>query len=247
MRTVGIIPCRYKSTRFPGKALADILGKPMMWHVYQQSLKSAVLDDVCVATDDDRIKQACDALGLNVLMTQEGHPTGTDRVAECLSYIAADYYVNIQGDEPMVSPHSINAVAKALTECKDEQVMASNAYTLIHHPADALDTNVVKVVMAADDTAMAYSRQPIPYPKGRHPKYFRQLGLYCFREAGLRFFAGHLPGLVEQAEQVEMLRFLEYGSKVLMVQVEDQGIAVDTKADLERARVLMARVVEPIR
>ena len=212
----------------------------MLWHVYQRSLKSSKLDKVYIATDDELIRQACDGLGLNVLMTRKDHSTGTDRVAECLSQVQADYYVNIQGDEPMTNPDSIDAVVGALVDCRDERIVASNAYTPIGEPSDAINTDVVKVVLAVDETALAYSRLTIPYPKGDQPTYLRQLGLYGFRKEGLRLFADHVPGPAERAEEVEMLRFLEYGYKVLMVKVLDQGISVDTSADLARVRDLMA-------
>ena len=240
MMTVGIIPCRYKSLRFPGKALADIHGKPMMWHVYHQSLKASALDAVYIATDDARIRQACEEFGLEVLMTRENHPTGTDRVAECASMIEAEYYINIQGDEPMISSEAIDAVAKAIKTCKDPMVIASNAFVPINSPRAVVDSNIVKVILAMDNTALAYSRQPIPYPKGGECQYLRQLGLYTFSKRGLQIFAKHPPGRMERTEEVEMFRFLEHGYKVLMVEVDDDSIPVDTEADLERVRALMS-------
>ena len=240
MKVAGIIPCRYKSSRFPGKPLADIAGKPMMWHVYQQARKAQALDEVYIATDDDRIEAACRALGLGVLRTRDDHATGTDRVAECASLVDADIYVNVQGDEPMIEPEGIDAVARAIVDCADPAVMASNAYVPITNPSDAVDTNVVKLVLALDNTVMAYSRLPIPFPKGGEVRYLRQLGIYAFRRRGLELFASHRPGPVEDAEGVEMLRFLEAGHKVLMVEVRDRSVAVDTEADLARVRKLMA-------
>ncbi|MDP6583010.1 MAG: NTP transferase domain-containing protein, partial [Anaerolineales bacterium] len=127
MKTVGIIPCRYDSQRFPGKPLADINGKPMMWHVYQCSTRSRMLDAVYVATDDYRIKDACEQLDINVILTGSNHETGTDRVAECKALIDADYYVNIQGDEPMLEANAIDTIVEAIQQCKDPMVMAANA------------------------------------------------------------------------------------------------------------------------
>lgn len=240
MKVVGIIPCRYKSSRFPGKPLADIGGKPMMWHVYHQAMKSQMLQAVYIATEDSRIASACQSLGLNVLMTRDDHATGTDRVAECAGLVAADIYVNVQGDEPMIDPAAITAVAQAMIDCSDSAVMASNAYAPIEIPTDAVDTNVVKVLLARDNIAMAYSRMPIPFPKGRAVTFLRQLGIYAFRHSGLELFSRHVPGPVEEAEGVEMLRFLETGHKVLMVKVTDRSVAVDTESDLKRVRMLMA-------
>lgn len=240
MSVVGIIPCRYKSVRFPGKPLADINGKPMMWHVYQQAAKARSLSAVYIATDDDRIADSCKSLGLNVLMTRSDHSTGTDRVAECANFLSAEFYVNIQGDEPMIDPEAIDAVAEAIRDCVDPQVMASNAYVPITSPCDAVDTNIVKVLLAKDSSALAYSRLPIPYPKGGAVTYLRQLGLYAFRKSGLLLFAEHTPGPVEDAEGVEMLRFLEHGYRVRMVEVHDESIPVDTESDLARVRAMMA-------
>lgn len=241
MTTVGIIPCRFGAVRFPGKPLAEISGKPMMWHVYQRALESGVLDEVHIATDDDRIFAAARDLGLNVLMTSDRHATGSDRVAECASLVAGDVYVNIQGDEPMIDPGAIAAVVTALSEDTRETTVVSNAFAYFEDAGDVVDTNNVKVTLRADGTALAYSRQPIPYPKSAAVRYRRQLGLYAFTRRGLELFAGLEPGPVEQAEGIEMLRFLEYGYDVRMVEVVDRSIPVDTLADLERVRLAMAQ------
>lgn len=239
MKIVGIIPCRYGSFRFPGKPLADIWGKPMMWHVYQQARKCRRLDAVYIATDDARIEKACRDFSLNVLMTRNDHATGTDRVAECAERLEGDVFVNVQGDEPMIEPDAIGTVVDAIVECRDVRTVASNAFTPFVHTTDVIDANNVKAVMATDSSALYYSRQPIPYPKGGPARYFRQLGLYAFRRDGLEIFAKLRPGPVENAEGVEMLRFLEHGYRVQMVEVKDDSVPVDTPADLERVRALM--------
>ncbi len=241
MKITGIIPCRFGAYRFPGKSLADIHGKPMMWHVYQQALKAESLDGVFIATDDERIAAVCGELGLQSVMTRSDHATGTDRLAECATLIDSDIYVNVQGDEPMIAPEAIDAVTRGIMDCEDSRTLASNGFNDIHLATDVIDTNVVKVIMAADGTALAYSRAPIPYPKDGAVQYHRQLGLYAFRKTGLVTFAAQCPGPVEQAEGVEMLRFLEHGHRVLMVRVpDDDGIPVDTPADLERVRKMIA-------
>ncbi len=240
MKSIGIIPCRYGSQRFPGKPLADLQGKPMMWHVYQQAQKCPLLQEIYVATDDARIEEACKGLDMKVLMTGDEHFTGTDRTAECAEQIDADIYVNIQGDEPLIEPSAITAVTQTLIDCHDPAVMASNAYVPFGNTADVIDNNNVKVVLSAQSRALFYSRLPIPYPKGGPTVYLRQLGLYAFRKSGLQLFAEHSPGPIERAEGVEMLRFLEYGYDVQMVEVDDDSIPVDTEADLERVRNMMA-------
>ncbi len=239
MTTIGIIPCRYQSLRFPGKPLAEINGKPMMWHVYGQALKCTALDAVYIATDDRRIEERCRELDLNVLMTRPDHATGTDRVAECVAMVDAEFYVNVQGDEPMIDPAAITAVVESIRASTSPRVVASNAYAAIGSASDAVDVNNVKVVLCRDGTAMAYSRQPIPYPKGGEVTYLRQLGLYAFRKSALQIFSELTPGPVECAEGVEMLRFVEHGHQVQMIEVEDESVPVDTEADLHRVREMM--------
>ena len=131
MKIIGIIPARYKSTRLPGKPLADILGKPMIWHVYHQAIKSKLLDKVYVATDDDRIEEVCNSFDIEVIMTSDAHKTGTDRLSECSLKIDADIYVNIQGDEPMIHPDAIDSVIQVILKEKNEKVLSIGAFELI--------------------------------------------------------------------------------------------------------------------
>lgn len=238
MRLVaGIIPCRWGSTRFPGKPLAEINGKPMMWHVYQRAMECKSLDAVFIATEDERIASRCRDLSMKVVMTRTDHATGTDRVAEVAErHIGAHVYVNIQGDEPMIEPAAISAVASAIELAGD----VSNGWARFSETSDIVDVNNVKAVIGADDNALYFSRLPIPYPKGGRVDYRRQLGLYAFGSEALAFFARTPPGPLEMAEGVEMLRFVEQGRLVRMVEVEDRSIPVDTPADLERVRAMMA-------
>jgi 3-deoxy-manno-octulosonate cytidylyltransferase (CMP-KDO synthetase) len=240
LKIVGIIPCRYGAVRFPGKSLSDIHGRPMMWHVYQQAKKANALDEVFIATDDERISAACKAHKLPCIMTRADHPTGTDRLVECIQTVSADIYVNVQGDEPMIAPEAIDIVTKAILQIENPRVLASNGYKPIHDPAEVVNTDAVKVTITKEGLALSYSRLPIPYPKGGATEYNRQLGLYAFRKSGLEKFAAHRPGPIELAEGVEMLRFLENGYHVAMVRTpDDNAISVDTLADLERVRRLI--------
>jgi 3-deoxy-manno-octulosonate cytidylyltransferase (CMP-KDO synthetase) len=240
-RVVAVIPCRYGSTRFPGKPLADLAGMPLMWHVHQRCLRARHITEAIVATDDERITDACARLGIPHRMTGD-HPTGTDRVAEAAESLDADVIVNVQGDEPFVSPTAIDAVTEVLlTPVTLLPTAVVNAYTEIQSPATVIDHNVVKVALRADGTALAFSRHPIPYPKDDRPTYLRQLGLYAFTPEALGAFSRLRPGPVEKAEGVEMIRFLEHSRPVAMVRVRDEGIAVDTPADLERAASLIRR------
>jgi 3-deoxy-manno-octulosonate cytidylyltransferase (CMP-KDO synthetase) len=236
-RHIAVIPCRWGASRFPGKPLAQLGDKPLLWHVHQRCLEAKRLDGVVVATDDERIEAACQELGIECVRTGE-HLTGTDRVAECAERLPAGAYINVQGDEPFISPVAIDAVSEAL-EHLVPGTLAVNAYTELDDVGAVLDHNVVKVVVDAESNALLFSRQPIPYPRGDRPKYLRQLGLYGFTGTALSLFR-HLPqGPLERTEGVEMLRFVEHGHGVRMLRVIDDGLAVDTPEDLARASTLL--------
>ena len=236
MKAIGIIPCRYQSSRFPGKPLALINGKPMMWHVYQRALESNVLDKVYIATDNERIVEVANEYSLNTVLTSDKHETGTDRVAEAASQIQADYYVNIQGDEPFINPEAIKLVIQAIIGCDDPLVQAANAFTSMSDVSDVVDTNNVKVIMDINQQALAYSRHPIPFPKANIARYDKQLGLYAFKQSGLKVFSENSPANLEKIEGVEMYRLLEHGYNIQMVKTNDASISVDTPSDLKRVQ-----------
>ncbi|MFJ5845484.1 3-deoxy-manno-octulosonate cytidylyltransferase [Streptomyces sp. NPDC092903] len=244
-RHIAVIPCRWGASRFPGKPLALLGDKPLFWHVHQRCLEAKRLDGAVVATDDERIEAACRQLGIEYIRTGE-HLTGTDRVAEVAERLRAEAYINVQGDEPFISPTAIDAVAEALKHLPPG-TLTVNAYTELVDVGAVLDHNVVKVVIAARGEALMFSRQPIPYPKGDRPKYLRQLGLYGFTGEALQQFRQLQQGPLERAEGVEMLRFVEHGQAVRMIPVEDDGVAVDTPEDLVRASGLLANTHPPIR
>jgi len=237
-KIIAVIPCRYASSRFPGKPLALIGDKPMMWHVYQRAIESNVFDEIVIATEDDRILKVSKELQLDAVCTNANHRTGTDRVAEVSSQIEAEYYVNIQGDEPFIDPNSIKAVANKITDCSDPLIHAANAYTELDNINEILDVNNVKVVMNYKNLALAFSRYPVPYPKENHGKYCKQLGLYAFKKSGLQKFIENKPLDIELTEGVEMYRLLEHGYQIQMILTKDSSISVDTPADLMRAENL---------
>lgn len=237
MKTAAIIPCRYKSSRFEGKPLALIGDKPMMWHVYHQASKAESIDEVYIATDSEIIRDKCKELEIQWIMTDESHISGTDRVAECATKIDADVFVNVQGDEPFILPESIDAVARAMAESKIPGLAATNAYSSLDCNDDLNSQDVVKVVFSSSGLAMSYSRLPIPLSFRNKSQHYRQLGLYAFGKESLEFFAQTKQGPLEQSESVEMFRFIEHDKPVLMVNVEESGIAVDTPEDLYYARI----------
>ncbi len=234
MKTIAIIPCRLLSTRLERKPLAIIGGKPMMWHVYQQTSKCNYIDATYIATDSLEIGKKCDELNMKWVMTSGKHLTGTDRVAECARILDADIIVNIQGDEPFILTESIDTIIQTLLQNTDLNVV--NGYSIISSKEEIDNLNVVKVIFSTSNLALAYSRLPIPLSFRKDITYYRQLGLYAFRRDMLEFFSNSKRGPIEQSESIEMYRFIEHDKPVLMVHVNEYGIAVDTLADLYEAR-----------
>ena len=239
MKIIGIIPCRYQSTRFPGKPLAMISGKPMVWHVWNQTKKSKHLSRIVVATDDDRIYNVCQEYGIDVIMTSNLHLTGTDRVAEVAKQIEGDVFVNIQGDEPLIDPHGIDQLISMLIANLEIQI--ANAYSCVDDASDIVNSNIVKVITSNMGNALAYSRSPIPHPKNSKPIYKRQIGLYAFRRNAILKFSDLPVGNLESSEGVEMFRYLENGYTIKMIEIDERGsIPVDEPGDILRVEKLIA-------
>lgn len=239
MKIIGVIPARYESSRFPGKPLADICGKPMVWWVYRQCMKVQEMDEVYVATDDVRIKQACEENDVRVIMTSKEHKTGTDRVGEVAGKIAADLYVNIQGDEPLLEPDTIRAAILPFYE--DKHLEITNLMTKIKNPVDVVNSTVPKVITNRDNVGIYLTRSMAPYPKGSiEYDYYKQVCVYGFKPEALRFFCeyGRRNGKakIERIEDIEILRFIEGGYQVKYVEVCSETVAVDTANDLEKVR-----------
>jgi len=238
MKIVCIIPARYKSSRYPGKPLADILGKPLIWWVYKRAEKVTDFDEIYVATDDDRIKKICEELGLKVVMTSENNPTGTDRVAEAAEKIPADLYINIQGDEPLVSEETIKAAITPFFENKNLQV--TNLMTTIRNSAEIVNSTIPKVVTNKDGYGLFLSRSPIPYPKGETDvTYFKQVCVYGFKKEALTFYKNTSRGYAERCEDIEILRFIENNIPVKFIEVSQETVAVDTPKDLEKVKKIL--------
>lgn len=242
MKIIGVIPARYQSSRFPGKPLADICGKPMIWWVYQQCLKVADFDEVYVATDDDRIFSACTELGVRVIMTADTHRTGTDRIGEVARKIPADLIVNIQGDEPLLEPATIRAAIEPFYHNPELQI--SNLMTKITDPVDVVNCTVPKVITNREGIGVYLTRAAAPYPKGSLDyAYYKQVCVYGFKPEALQFYCDYGmtygKAKVEAVEDIEILRFIENGYRVQYIEVDSGAVAVDTPNDLARVRAIV--------
>ncbi len=240
MKAVGIIPARYHSTRLEGKPLADIHGQPMIQRVYENVMKADVLDDVLVATDDQRIAEAVEQFGGKAVMTSQEHTTGTDRIAEVAQKLDVQVVINVQGDEPFISPTMIDEVAAPLLD--DREILMC---TLMHEigEEDSQNSNVVKVVTDLSGFALYFSRSLIPFPRyteGHHA--FEHIGIYGYQKDFLLKLTQLAPTPLEKTEALEQLRVLEngYNIKVIATAAKDYiPLSIDTKEDLERARALI--------
>ena len=242
MKIIGVIPARYQSSRFPGKPLADICGYPMIWWVYQQCKKVDDLSEVYVATDDEKIYNECNRLGIQVIMTSDKHKTGTDRVGEVAEKIKADLYVNIQGDEPLLEPSTIKRAIEPFYTNKELQI--SNLMTKITDPVDVVNFTVPKVITNKDGIALYLTRSTAPYPKGSIDyAYYKQVCVYGFKPEALKFYCDYGiqygKAKIEAIEDIEILRFIENGYKVQYLEVESETVAVDTPNDLEKVRKII--------
>lgn len=239
---VAIIPARYGSTRFPGKSLSLIKGKPMIQWVYERTRLSRLVDRIVVATDDERIEKAVMAFGGNVVMTSKDHPTGTDRIAEAARDITSDIVVNVQGDEPLIHPDMIDAAVAPLIS--DPGIQIGTLCRKIEDPNEAFDPNVVKVVFDESGYALYFSRAPIPWDReawagkrslsalGLTGTMYKHIGLYVYRRRFLVEYARMPQTALERIEKLEQLRALEKGFKIKVVETVHESFGVDIPDDL---------------
>ena len=248
-RILGVIPARFASSRFPGKALASLAGKPMIQHVWERAHQSRYLQqNLLVATDDARIADVVRGFGGRARMTRADHPSGTDRLAEVAFSEPASLYVNIQGDEPLIDPEAIDAAI--LSMYGDESVSMGTLKKTITDPTDIVNTNVVKVVTNLLGDAIYFSRCPIPYERdgrGSLPLYAKHIGLYVYRRDFLLAYPDLTIGPLEKAERLEQLRALENGYKIRVVPTEYESLGVDTPEDLERVNQLFSALSEALK
>lgn len=242
LAAAAIIPARLAATRLPNKPLADIGGKPMIQHVYERASRASSLSAVIIATPDEAIADAVRAFGGQVAMTSPDHRTGTDRVAEAARALpeSVRVIVNVQGDEPLIDPATIDAVAAPLLE--DITLMMASVMCPLPEGRES-DPNVVKVVCDARGFALYFSRSPLPYRRSQDAPYSprQHVGLYAYRRDFLQLFPTLAPTPLEQAESLEQLRALESGVRIVMVETARVPESVDTPEDLERVRTLLAQ------
>lgn len=233
---LGIIPARWASTRFPGKPLHLIAGKPLIQHVWERCQECSNLDSIIVATDDARIAEVCQTFGAKVTMTSSDHPTGTDRIAEAAQAVpAATHIINIQGDEPLIEPSLIDELASVLL--KDDQLEMATAANPIDDDTLMSDPNVVKCVLKLNGDALYFSRSPLPYQRSESPQLscYRHKGIYAYRTDFLQQFVQWEPSPLELAESLEQLRALENNARINVIITDDTSGGIDT---LEQANEL---------
>ena len=243
-RAIGVIPSRWGSTRFPGKSLAPVGGKPLLAWVVQRARQARRLAEILVATDDARIAAAAESFGVAVAMTSPDHPSGTDRIAEAIRGRAADVVVNVQGDEPLIDPALIDRVAGTLLDAADWDM--ATAAAPIRSAEELHNSDVVKVVRARDGRALYFSRSVIPHVRGApagHPpvpgEHFRHIGIYGYRRAFLERLVREPPCALENLEKLEQLRALSIGCRMAVLDGEAFGIGVDSPADVPTAEALL--------
>ena len=242
VQVVCIIPSRYESTRFPGKPLADLLGKPMIQHVYERVLKAKSVSFAAVATDDERIFKAVNAFGGRAVMTAPSHRSGTDRIAEAVDSLKLkddDIVVNIQGDQPLFEPVQVDEVVGPLL--KDATIPMSTLIYRIVREEEISHPNAVKTVFDSRGFALYFSRATIPFvrDRGKRADYYKHHGIYAYRRDFLRTFTTLPEGILERLEALEQLRALEHGHRIRVVVTPHDSVEVDTPEELERVRRLL--------
>lgn len=237
MKIVAMIPARYGATRFPGKLMADLCGKPVIVRTYESTVATNLFDDVYVVTDSEIIKETIEKYGGKSIMSIKEHECGTDRIAEAVENLDVDIVVNVQGDEPFVKKESLKKVLEVFNNDDADKIDLASLMQEIKDWKDITDPNYVKVIVDEHNYALYFSRSPIPYPRDKTAgaRYFEHIGVYAFRKQAILDFY-NLPMLsLEATEKIECIRFLEYGKKIKMVETDFMGIEIDTPEDLIKA------------
>lgn len=242
---IGVIPARYSSQRLPAKPLIDLLGKTMIQRVYEQAKKATLLSRVVVATDDSRIEEAVRKFRGEVMMTARDIKSGSDRVAAVAAGIPGEIYVNIQGDEPLISPQMIDEAVRVVAD--DPHAGIGTLVKRITNPLELKNPSIVKVVIDASGYALYFSRAAIPYVRGvddqtqwlSHGPFLKHVGIYVFRSEALKAYATMVESPLEKSEKLEQLRLLEHGFRIRVGRTEHESIPVDTPEDADLVRTLL--------
>ncbi|TDQ31025.1 3-deoxy-manno-octulosonate cytidylyltransferase [Zeaxanthinibacter enoshimensis] len=237
MKIIAMIPARYAASRFPGKLMQDLAGKPVILRTYEAAVNTGLFSEVYVVTDSEVIFKAIEEAGGKALMSSAEHACGSDRIAEAVTPMEVDIIVNVQGDEPFTDKESLAGVLEVFKNDSSGEIDLASLMTPITDWEEISNPNTVKVIVDNRDFALYFSRSPIPYPRNKDIQitYYKHKGIYAFRKSALMDFQ-RLPMLpLENAEKIEAIRYLEYGKKIKMVETEVTGIEIDTPEDLERA------------
>ncbi|MDP8258166.1 MAG: 3-deoxy-manno-octulosonate cytidylyltransferase [Candidatus Aadella gelida] len=253
MKTVVIIPARWRSTRLKGKVLVDINGKPMIQHVWEKAKEARSIDDVIVAVDKERVKKAVESFGGKAILTSPDHASGTDRLAEVARSVDADIFINVQADEPLIHPSMIDSLAQVFQYEKDLQM--ATLIKRVHNKNEVDDPNVVKVVVDRKGFALYFSRSPIPYVRdegkeqeitsegedgqGISNRYFKHIGMYSYTKDFLLTYADLPKSTLEDDEKLEQLRVLEHGYKIKTLETRYNTIGVDTLEDVDKVKKIL--------
>jgi 3-deoxy-manno-octulosonate cytidylyltransferase (CMP-KDO synthetase) len=238
MDVIGVIPARYSSTRFEGKVLADISGKPMLQHVWERAGEALLLEDLIIACDDERIANAAKEFGAKVVFTAKAHASGTDRICEVVNPLDVKIIINIQADEPLIHPVMIDSIAQALLD--DSSISMATLMKAIENLKELNDPNVVKVVVDKNNFALYFSRSAIPYhaknSEIKSPVYYKHIGLYGYTKDFLFIYKNFPVSNLEEIERLEQLRVLEEGLRIKVMETKYETLGVDTPEDLEKLK-----------
>lgn len=240
MKVIAAIPARYAASRFPGKLLADLCGKPVIQHTYEKVRQSGLFDRVIIVTDSSEIESVVLGFGGDVVRSQKDHQCGSDRIAEAVFDLDVEIVINVQGDEPFIRPEGLASLIEVFkSDTKKDIDLAS----LMIPISDEIDNpNVVKVITDLCNRALYFSRSAIPHQRAKetHNTFYKHVGVYAFRKNALIDFYEHAPTPLELAEQIEAIRYLEMGKTIQMIETQFEGVGIDVPDDLERAKKLMS-------
>ncbi|MFY0602620.1 MAG: 3-deoxy-manno-octulosonate cytidylyltransferase [Flavobacteriaceae bacterium] len=243
MKIIAMIPARYGATRFPGKLMANLGGKPVIVRTYEATVSTNLFDDVYVVTDSEIIKDIIEEHGGKAIMSIKEHECGSDRIAEAVEHLDIDIVVNVQGDEPFVKKEPLQKVLAVFNGKDADKIDLASLMQEVTDWKDITDPNYVKVIVDQDNFALYFSRSPIPYPRDKNAgaRYFEHKGVYAFRKQAILDFYNLPMRSLEATEKIECIRYLEYGKKIKMVETDFMGIEIDTPEDLVKAQKYLTK------